>query len=139
MVERDVVVAKLGLISHAISRIEDVQRRRQTLNPVDAEEIIMLNLQRATQSAIDLAAHVVSSEGWRLPDSLGENFSILAENGVIEEELAAELRRMAGFRNVAVHTYETVDPSVVSRIVGEHLNDLSRLGRDIVAHFDLDI
>ena len=29
--------------------------------------------------------------------------------------LAARLRRMVGFRNIAVHEYEEVDPAIVER------------------------
>lgn len=59
MVERDVVVAKIALIDRAMTRIRNVRGRKE-LEPIDAEELIILNLQRATQAAIDLAAHVVS-------------------------------------------------------------------------------
>ncbi|HEX3529071.1 MAG TPA: hypothetical protein VH988_18595 [Thermoanaerobaculia bacterium] len=34
-----------------------------------AEEITLLNLQKAVQAVIDLAAHVVAVEGYGMPDS----------------------------------------------------------------------
>lgn len=138
MVERDVVVAKIALIDRAITRIRNVRGRKE-LEPIDAEELVILNLQRAAQAAIDLAAHVVSSEDWRLPDSLGENFEILAEQGVIPAELSESLRRMTGFRNVAVHTYEQIDPRIVEEIVNEHLDELRDLCRAVIDTFDLNI
>ena len=137
MVERDVALAKISLIERSIERIHSVIRRSDELEAIDVEELKVLNLQRASQSAIDLAAHVVSSEGWRLPESLGDNFTILAENGVITPELADNLRKMTGFRNIAVHTYESIDDMIVNEIIENRLQDLLGLASIIVQKFDL--
>lgn len=134
MVERDVALSKIGLIDRAIDRIREVESRSD-LKDLDAEELVILNLQRAAQASIDLAAHVIASEGWRLPESLGENFTILEERGVIPSELAAELRRMTGVRNVAVHTYESLDVAVVDHIVENHLDDMRTLCRYVIDRF----
>jgi uncharacterized protein YutE (UPF0331/DUF86 family) len=53
-----------------------------------------------------------------------EVFALLARHGWIPEELAARLRDMAGFRNILVHGYETVDLRIVEDIVRNHLDDL---------------
>jgi uncharacterized protein YutE (UPF0331/DUF86 family) len=65
---------------------------------VDIEDVTVLNLQRAAQAAIDLAAHVVVAEGYGLPDSLAAAFSELERQGLIDAELAGRLRKMVGFR-----------------------------------------
>ena len=60
MVEHDVVLAKTAVIDRCLERIIDVRWRRRQLSPIDVEDIVVVNLQRATQSAIDLAAHVAA-------------------------------------------------------------------------------
>jgi uncharacterized protein YutE (UPF0331/DUF86 family) len=66
MVDRDVVLAKVAAIDRCLARIREVQSRTGVaLLPADIEDIVMLNLQRATQAAIDLATHVASTEGAR--------------------------------------------------------------------------
>jgi hypothetical protein len=43
---------------------------------IDVQDITVLNLQRAVQAMIDVAAHVVASEGLGTPDSLGASFTL---------------------------------------------------------------
>jgi uncharacterized protein YutE (UPF0331/DUF86 family) len=136
LVNRDVVSAKLDVVDRCISRIEDVHSgQRNALLPIDVEDITALNLQRAVQAAIDLATHVVSTEGYGTPDSTADAFTLLERQGVIDSNLAGRLRRMVGFRNIAIHDYQSVDPAIVESIVEQRLGDLRALGARIVAAF----
>ncbi len=138
MVDRDVVTAKLSVIDRCLARIAEVQGpRRQALEPIDVEDITTLNLQRAVQAAIDLATHVVSAEGHGVPEDTAEAFTLLADAGVLGDELAQRLRRMVGFRNIAIHEYQKLNPAIVQAIVERHLDDLRELGRRVVQHFGL--
>ena len=75
MVDRDVVFAKINAIQRCLKRIKDVTNLDpETLENLDIQEIVILNLQRAIQSSIDLAAHIVADEGLGLPQELRENF-----------------------------------------------------------------
>jgi uncharacterized protein YutE (UPF0331/DUF86 family) len=136
MVDRDIVLAKAAIVDRCLQRIDDVRgARRGVLEAVDVLDITVLNLQRAAQACIDLAAHVVATEGYGLPDSLGGTFSLLEEKKVINPDLADRLRKMVGFRNIAVHDYQSVDPAIVEAIVSRHLSDLRRFLADVVARF----
>jgi uncharacterized protein YutE (UPF0331/DUF86 family) len=136
MVERDVVLGKVAAIERSLGRIHQVRAERHRYpHPGDVEELIVLNLQRAAQAAVDLAAHVVTTEGYGLPSSLAEAFTLLEKNGVIDADLAARMRRMVGFRNIAVHQYEQVDPAVVEAIVERHLDDLRVFAARVAARF----
>ena len=44
---------------------------------------------------------------------MGQAFDLLAEAGVINNELAINLRKAVGFRNIVVHNYDEVDWSIV--------------------------
>ena len=131
MLDRDLVFAKVETLERCLARIAEV-RERLALQPMDIQDITVLNLQRAVQAMIDLAAHVVSQEGLGLADSLGASFSLLERAGVIGAELAERLRRMTGFRNVAVHEYRRLDPAVLEGIVRERLEDLRSFAATIV-------
>ncbi len=138
MVDADVILAKLDVIDRCLGRIEAVRGgRRKELDTVDIDDIIAINLQRAIQAAIDLAAHVVAEEGYGVPDSTAGVFTLLERRGVIDGELAGRLRRMVGFRNVAIHEYRTVDPAIVETIIEKHLGDLRELGARVVDSFGL--
>lgn len=139
MVDQDVVAAKLSAIERCLARIADVQGpRRHRLDRIDLEDITALNLQRAVQAAIDLAAHVVADEGYGVPSDTAEVFTLLEERGVLGAELAGRLRKMVGFRNIAVHEYRQLDPAIVQSIVDRHLDDLRALGAGIVERYRLN-
>ncbi len=93
------------------------------LDDLDVQEIVVLNVERAAQAAIDLASHVLAANGWGLPDSLADNFTIIEKRGVIGSELARRMRAMVGFRNIAVHDYQSLDPAILKAILSKHLTD----------------
>jgi uncharacterized protein YutE (UPF0331/DUF86 family) len=128
MLDRDVVLAKLSTIDRCLARIQEV-RERAELRPIDVTDLTALNLQRAVQAAIDLASHIVSAESLGLPSAAGDSFVILAERGVLDSEMAERLRRMVGFRNIAIHEYSRLDPDIVEGIVKDRLGDLRQLMR----------
>lgn len=135
MVDRDVVLAKLGTIERCLARIGEVTAAPERLTAIDIDDITAINLERAIQAAVDLAAHVVATQGLGLPDSSGASFVLLREAGVLDPDLAERLRRMAGFRNIAVHEYRKLDRDILDRIVAHRLDDLRVLGRRIVERF----
>ena len=123
----DVLLAKLGSIERCLQRIRDVTHGdASSVRNIDVQDIVVLNLQRAIQSAIDLAAHLISVKSWGLPDSLKQHFTILEREGVLSTNLAARMRAMTGFRNIAIHEYQTLDPAILEIIVADHLGDLEQ-------------
>ena len=136
MVDREVVTGKIAVIEHCLDRISEVHgARRADLLPADVEDITLHNLQKAVQAAIDLANHVVTAEDYGPPDSQAAVFTLLEKRGIIDPQLAGNLRKMVGFRNIAVHEYETVDPVIVDAIVQYHLGDLRIFSRRILEVF----
>src|SRR5438034_11180212 len=94
-------MARVATVDRCLQRIADVRGARSTtLLPVDVEDIVLLNLQRAVQAVIDIAAHIVAVEGYGLPDSVAATFTMLEAQGMVDAVLASRLRGMAGFRNI---------------------------------------
>lgn len=123
----DIALAKLASIQRCVRRIRDVTHGDPTrVQEIDIQESVILNLQRAIQAAIDLAAHLIAQQSWGLPDSLKAHFTILVRENVIDAALGKQLEAMVGFRNIAVHDYETIDVDILRRIVAERLTDLER-------------
>ena len=132
----DVSLAKLATIERCLVRI----RAKTGGDPaavadLDVQEIVTLNLQRAAQACIDLAAQLIAANGWGLPDTLAGHFRVLREQGVIDGELEGRLKAMVGFRNVAVHDYEALDPAILERVVAEHLDDFAHFADAVRARF----
>lgn len=58
-----------------------------------------------------------------VPQETREAFSLLETAGMLDHALADQLRKMVGFRNVAIHEYQKLDLDIVRRIVAESLED----------------
>lgn len=125
MVDKDLVFEKVNRIQNCLQRIyKTVGGDITRLEDYDIQDIVTLNLQRAVQLTIDLAAHVVRSNSLGMPQTLKENFQILYQNGVIDKDLKEKMERMVGFRNVAVHDYEAINPEILKSIFQNHLKDI---------------
>ena len=124
-VDRDVVMAKAATVDRCVGRIESITGGDSaSLADLTTLEVVVLNIQRACQASIDIAMHVTAARRLGVPASAAEVFTMLARDGLIDSESAARLRAMVGFRNIAVHDYEELDPAIVAAIVDKHLLDL---------------
>jgi uncharacterized protein YutE (UPF0331/DUF86 family) len=70
----------------------------------------------------------------RLPTGYADTFRVLMENRVIGKKLCGTLERMAKFRNVVVHQYETIDPTIVVWILHRNLLDFEKYKEAIIKY-----
>jgi len=59
-----------------------------------------------------------------LPQSNRDTFLKLEKDGIISAELSKKLQSMAGFRNLAVHDYGSMNIDVIINIIENNLQDL---------------
>jgi len=121
-----IVAAKLESLRRCVARIE--ARRVETAGDlaadVNVQDIVALNLARAVQLCVDVALHVLSDGDAPPPETMAEAFDTLAAADVISEALALRMRSAVGFRNLAVHAYQTIDWAIVHRLTYEGVDDL---------------
>lgn len=121
---RDVIYNKIASIERWINRINEVyEGNPQNLDDYTKQDSIILNIQRACECSIDLAMHIVSEKKLGIPQNSRDAFEVLEANKVIEKVLANKMKSMVGFRNIAVHNYESVNMKVVQMIIENHLGD----------------
>lgn len=138
MPDRDVILAKTASVQRCLKRIRDVTGLDPArLDDLDAQDIFVLNLQRAVQSAIDLATHIVASEGLGLSDTVKGNFVLLENAGIIRKTLSRRMQAMAGFRNIAIHDYQGLDVGILKSILSKHLKDLEDFYTAVLLHYGL--
>ena len=139
MVEKDIILAKTATIQRCLQRIkESTQLVPSSLEDFDIQDIFVLNLQRAVQAAIDIATHVIVSEGWELPDTLKKHFAILEQKKVLDHQLSEQLQKMIGFRNIAVHDYQSINIEVLKNILLKNLTDLETFYHKIIDRYELN-
>jgi uncharacterized protein YutE (UPF0331/DUF86 family) len=131
----DVLLNKAAAIERA------VRRAREEYGGDDAnlfsnqtrQDAIILNLQRACESSIDAAMHLVRVQRLGIPQESRDAFDMLERAGHLDAALATRLRRMVGFRNVAIHDYQKLSLDVVRSILTERLDDFLDFARVLLS------
>lgn len=130
----DVVLNKAASIERCLLRIVEEYGgdRRNLLTNQTKQDAIILNLQRACETSIDLAMYVISRRRLGLPQESRDAFALLQTAGILPADLATRMQHMVGFRNVAVHEYTRLNLDIVLTIITKHLDDFRRFSSKIV-------
>ena len=134
MVNNDVILNKIATIEKCIKRVKEVyEGNPKNLKDFTKQDSIILNIQRACEASIDLAMHVVSEKKLGLPKTSRDSFKLLLEAKLIEPTLATSLMNMVGFRNIAVHDYQSIELDILQAIIEKHLDDFTRYTHTILS------
>ena len=88
----------------------------------DTQDIICLNIQRAVQISVDIAAHILAEQLHEQTPTMAETFLALSRHGLLDSQLASRLAKAVGFRNIAVHEYNTLDMNILYSIITHEIN-----------------
>lgn len=134
----DILLNKASSIERCLKRIaEDYQGHEEELeNNFTRQDAINLNLQRACESSIDAAMHMVRVNKLGVPQQSRDAFSMLAEANILDAKLASKMQAMVGFRNVAVHDYRKLNLDILRAILENHLNDFRGFVKSILKSAD---
>lgn len=137
----DVLINKAATIERCVRRAREEYAADPTgfSSNYTRQDAAILNIQRACEAALDMGQHLIRRERLGVPQSARDVFTLLAQGGWITPALADGLKRMVGFRNIAVHDYETLQLPITIRIIETHLDEFlgysaGLLRKDATAH-----
>jgi uncharacterized protein YutE (UPF0331/DUF86 family) len=121
----DVLLNKAASIERCVKRAREEYERDPSSFAQDftRQDAAILNIQRACEAALDMGQHLIRREKLGIPQSARDVFTLLTQAGWIETTLADQLKRMVGFRNIAVHDYQTMQMPIVISIIEKHLDE----------------
>lgn len=127
----DVLLNKAATIERCVARArEEYHRDPMTFgNDVTRQDAAILNIQRACEAALDMGQHLIRRDGLGVPQGSRDVFTLLARAGRIDEALAEVLRRMVGYRNIAVHDYQALQLPITVAVIERHLDDFLAFSR----------
>lgn len=134
-----ILAQKLESLRRCLQRIEEKcppQPHTLAADP-DLQDIVVLNLTRAVQLCVDIASHIISTSNELSPVTMGEAFSTLERLGVIDSQVTTSMRKAVGFRNIAVHNYETINWTIVHSICRDQLLDFRHFAQSVAAYCGL--
>ncbi|MFM1882043.1 MAG: hypothetical protein RJA05_452 [Planctomycetota bacterium] len=115
--------AKFATIERCLTRIEEERVASGRSASQASSDSIVLNVIRACEAAIDVANIMVAARRLGTADDAREAFQLLHQAGLIDASLCDRMKRMVGFRNVAVHEYTRLEDGILLAVVERHLND----------------
>lgn len=120
----DILINKAAIIRRCLGRInEEFKGDPALLANITVLDSVVLNLLRACETAIDLAMHIVADRSLGVPQSSRDAFVLMAQAGLLSAACADAMKRMCGFRNIAVHSYQDIKMPVLVAILQNHLDD----------------
>lgn len=131
--KNDVILNKISVIERCLNRVKVVyENNPENLKDYTKQDSIILNIQRACEASIDLAMHIVAERKLGLPQTSRDAFDMLHGALIIDENTVKRLKAMVGFRNIAVHDYQTVNIDILQQIVANHLEDFTDYTKQIL-------
>ena len=130
----DVVLNKVATIERCVARAREEYQKDPATFGTDytRQDAAILNIQRACEAALDIGQHLIRLERLGVPQSSRDVFRLLAAGGWIDTALADVLQRMVGFRNIAVHDYQTLQLPITVAVIRDHLDDFLAFARAVL-------
>jgi uncharacterized protein YutE (UPF0331/DUF86 family) len=134
MVDETLILRKLGELDEYYRQIKEYGKITVAEYSGDwkVQRIIERTLQMMIETCVDIAGHIISDKGFRIPKSYSDTFRVLHEEKLVNDKLYAALEKMAKFRNVVVHHYDKVDAEIVVGILKKDLEDFKGYRNSII-------
>lgn len=94
---------------------------------------LVKTLENAIEYCLDLGRMLIRERGWEVPERYRDIITTLTQHGVLPTDKQDVFYSIVGFRNLAVHAYEKMDPEALYGVLTRHVADLRLLGRSIAA------
>jgi len=134
MVDKEVILKRLDQLENKINYLQGIEQfgKEEFSNNPDIYFRYERALHLALEAVIDLGNHLIADQNLRTPESNRDVFKVLYENNLIKKDLYSKLEKMAGFRNILVHDYLTLDRELEYEIIRTNLDDLRKFMEMIV-------
>ncbi len=130
----DVLLNKASAIERSVRRAREEYAAAggSFASDFTRQDAAILNIQRACESALDIALYLVRREGLGVPQSARDAFALLFRSGWIAPQVAERMGRMTGFRNVAVHDYQALQLPITINVIEHRLDDFFDFTRQVL-------
>lgn len=130
----DVLINKAAVIERCVARAREEYASNPATFATDftRQDAAILNIQRACEAALDMGQHLIRREKLGVPQSARDVFGLLAQGGWIDVALADGLKRMVGFRNIAVHDYQALQLPITMSIITHHLDEFLQYSQTVL-------
>jgi uncharacterized protein YutE (UPF0331/DUF86 family) len=129
----DVTAQKITSVQRCVARAREALAAAGTefRTNHNLQDAAILNVIRACDTSIDLANMLIRRGRFGIPTESRDSFAILMREQIIAPELGDRLKKMVGFRNLAVHQYRELDMAIVAAVIRENLDDVVSFAQQV--------
>lgn len=134
----EVVIQKVASLQRCVARARQLRKRAgdDFATDFDLQDAAVLNVIRACEMAIDLANMAIRYDRLGIPTETREAFELLVREERITVTLGERMKKMVGFRNIAIHQYRSLSPEIVAAVIDSNLDDLLEFCDQVRKIFD---
>jgi len=127
VVDKTLILRKLAELEEYLGQVKEYASITvdRYSNDWKVQRVVERTLQMMIETCADVAGHIISDKGYRVPATYADTFRVLYENGILNKVLFETMEKMAKFRNIIVHHYDKVDTEIVIGILKKDLKDFS--------------
>ena len=132
----DVLINKAATIERCVQRAREEYFSEPATFATNftRQDAAILNIQRACEATLEMGQHLIRRDRLGVPQSARDVFALLARASRIEPALAEGLQRMVGFRNIAVHDYQSLQLPITVAIIEKHLDEFLQYSKTLLQH-----
>ena len=130
----DIIINKTETIKRCLARIKEeyVSYEDELENNYTKQDSIILNLERAAQASIDVSTHIIRIKQISIPKRSRDVCTLLKQHKIISSKTSEQMKKMVGFRNIAVHDYQNISLDIVKSIIENNLPDFECSSKEII-------
>ena len=135
MVDKTLILRKLAELDQYLGQIKEYAGTtvEQYESSWKTQRVVERTLQMMIETCVDIAGHIISDKTFRTPISYSDAFNVLRENEILPAGLFPKMEKMAKFRNVVVHHYDSIDAEIVVGILKRDLDDFIGFQKAIIS------
>lgn len=123
MTDLTIIENKISAVHKYLKILERYKQytQKEIINDIDRKGALERYLYLIMQATIDLSEAVIAYKSLRKPSTMSESFHILREEEIITADLAEEMIKMTGCRNVIAHDYEKLNYDILYDVLQKRL------------------
>lgn len=138
MVDRDKVEGLIRRLRQYTGYLQEIARleRESFLKDPMAIGSARYYLLVSIEACLDLANHIIATQGLRAPKDYKDSFKVLNEAGILPDDFLPTMQALAGLRNLLVHLYWDVDDQMLHDAIRGELADFDSFVGYVMAFLD---
>lgn len=133
-IDKDIIQGKIDIIERDLRFLNDYKTlaKKEFLKSFKDIQAAKYSLLEVIEACIDIAAHIISIQGFERPKTYAEIFELLGKKKIINISLSRALANMARFRNLLVHSYAKVDNLKVLNYIKNDLDNIKEFIQELM-------